>query len=167
MARIKPVVHIIGDLAGVEAALAEMAEIQRKTTEIELEMQETIDTAKANAKSANAPLVARHKELEAAMATYCTTNKADLFTKKKSLDLGYGSVGFRLSTKLKNQSKVKNADVLEQLHNYGFTEAITIKESINKEAMREWTDEKLATVGMTRVVSDEFFADIKKDKLEG
>ena len=106
MARIKPDPHIVADRAQAEGALAEMAALDRKLSGIEAEMQEKIDSAKAQASQLSTPLLARRKELADAVAVYAKLNKQDLFSKGKSLDLGFGVMGFRASTKVVQVSGV-------------------------------------------------------------
>lgn len=165
MARIKPDPHVVVDRAQAEGALAEMAALDRKIGAIEAEMQSAIDAAKAKAAQAAAPLGARRKALADALAVYAKLNRQDLFGKLKSVDLGFGVIGFRLSTKLVQIKGVTIEMTLEKLHQFGFKDAIRIKEEPNKEAMLGWPDERLETVGLKRQATDAFFIEIKKDSV--
>lgn len=100
MARIKPDPYMVLDLAQCEGALAEMASIDRKLSAIENEMREVVDGAKARASQLAGPLQARRKELSDAVTVYGKLNRQALFPKSKSLDLGFGVIGFRASTKI-------------------------------------------------------------------
>jgi phage host-nuclease inhibitor protein Gam len=166
MARKKPTPYIIGDLKQAEGALAEIAELERSLSTIENQMNEVIDNARARAKEASAEFVARRNELGNALAVFAQLNKVDLFAKRKSLDLGFGTIGFRQSTSLKTERKVTVEMVLERCRSYGFSEAIQTKESLNKQIMHEWPDERLATVGMTRQVKDDFFYEVHRQELD-
>ena len=53
------------------------------------------------------------------------------------------------------------------LQKHGFEDAISIKPVVNKEAMREWSDERLGLVDATRVVEDKFWIETKENDLEG
>lgn len=128
-------------------------------------MNEEIDRAKASARATAEPLEARRKELAIALEAYATHNKAALFAKRKSLDLGFGVIGFRLSHKLKTLAKHTWGQVLEALKGYGFSEAIRVKEEVDKDVMRDWPAERLATVGVTRETSDEFYIEIKQEEV--
>ena len=100
MARIKPDPYVIADRAQAEGALAEMASLDRKLAGIESAMQEVIDTAKATASQQANPLLARRKELADAIAVFAKLNRQELFAKAKSLDMGFGIIGFRASTRI-------------------------------------------------------------------
>jgi len=163
MARIKPDPHIVADRAQAEGALAEMAALDRKLSGIESEMRERIDLAKAQASQLATPLLARRKELSDAVAVYAKLNKQDLFAKSKSLDLGFGVIGFRASTKVVQMSGITMDMTLARLHQYDFADGIRVKEEINKEAALGWPDERLEIVGLRRQQSDGFFIEIKKD----
>ncbi len=163
MSRRKPDVLVIGDVAGADAALAELGEIERALGGVENDMNEAIDTAKAVAEGTAAPLKERRKILESALGVFGESRKGELFKDKKSLELQFGVLGFRKSTKVLTQSKTTLAMVLERLKEFGFQDAITTKESVNKETLRGWPEERLATVGMRRVVSDDFYLELKQE----
>lgn len=165
MTRAKPRPVVIADLNQAEGAMAELAEIARNLVGIEAEMNQAIDQAKTRASNLADPLKARKKALEHALGTFGQLNKAELFRRRKSLEMAFGIIGFRKATKLLTQPKVTLAMVLEKLREYGFAEAIRTKQSVDREAMREWPDERLETVGMRRVSSDEFFIEIKTEDL--
>ena len=163
MARIKPTPCIVADRAQCACALAEMAALDRKIATIENGMREAIDTAKAQAAQAANPLQARRKELADAIAVYAKLNRLDLFTKQKSLDMGFGVIGFRASTKIVQVRGVTAEMTLAKLHEFNFADGIRIKEEINKDAALGWPDERLELVGLKRQQQDQFFIEIRKD----
>lgn len=166
MARIKPDPHIVADRAQCEGTLAEMAALDRKLSGIETDMQAQIDAAKEKASQLAGPLVARRKELADAVAVFSKLNKQELFAKdKKSLDLGFGTIGFRASTKIVQVRGVTAEMTLEKLHQYNLIDGIRTKEEINKDTALGWPDERLELVGLKRQQSDAFYIEIKKDAL--
>ena len=165
MARIKPDPYVIADRAQAEGALAEMAALDRKLAGIESAMQEVIDTAKATASQQANPLLARRKELADAIAVYAKLNRQELFAKAKSLDMGFGIIGFRASTRISQVRGITAEMTLEKLHQYNLADGIRVKEEINKEACLGWPDERLELVGLVRKILDTFFIEIKKDEV--
>ena len=165
MARIKPNPEVVEDRAQAERALAEMAAIDRKLAGIESTMQEVIDTAKATASQQANPLIARRKELADAIAVYAKLNRQELFAKAKSLDMGFGIIGFRASTRISQVRGITAEMTLEKLHQYNLADGIRVKEEINKEACLGWPDERLELVGLVRKILDTFFIEIKKDEV--
>lgn len=163
MARIKPDPMVVADRAQAEAALAAMAALDRKIGEIEATMQEEIDLAKTRASQAAAPLLARRKELADAVAVYAKLNQQELFTNAKSLDLGFGIIGFRASTRIVQMRGVTVEMTLEKLHQYHLGDGIRIKEELNKDAALGWPDERLELVGLQRQQRDTFYIEIKKE----
>lgn len=154
---------VVADRAQAEGALAEMAALDRKIGVIEADMQESIDLAKAQASQKANPLLARRKELAEAVAIYAKLNRQELFTKGKSLDMGFGIIGFRASTRIAQIRGITAEMTLEKLRQYNFTEGIRIKEEINKDAALGWPDERLELVGLKRQMLDTFYIEIKKD----
>ncbi len=165
MARIKPDPYVIADRAQAEGALAEMASLDRKLAGIESAMQEVIDTAKATASQQANPLLARRKELADAIAVFAKLNRQELFAKAKSLDMGFGIIGFRASTRISQVRGITAEMTLEKLHQYNLADGIRVKEEINKEACLGWPDERLELVGLVRKILDTFFIEIKKDEV--
>lgn len=163
--RTKPKVTIIGTLEQAEGALAEIAEIDRSVAAHEAQLNETVDQAKAEAKARCEPLLARRKTLADALATYATLHREALFARRKSLALSFGTIGFRRVTKLLTLPKITLGRVLERLHECGFQAAIRTKESVDKTAMQDWPDERLATVGMRRLSEDEFYIEVDQQRL--
>ena len=100
MARIKPEPTIAANLDDAARMVAEIGAIDRKLDLIEAGMQEKIDDAKTIAAQTAKPLQERRKILSDAVGTFAILNKGELFTKAKSLDLGFGVIGFRLSTSI-------------------------------------------------------------------
>ncbi len=162
-ARIKPNPYVVADRSQAEGALAEMASLDRKLAGIETAMQENIDNAKAVASQEANPLLARRKELADALAVYAKLNRQELFAKAKSLDMGFGIIGFRVSTRISQLRGVTVEMTLEKLHQYGLSDGIRTKEEINKDAAMGWPDERLELVGLKRQLLDTFFIEIKKD----
>lgn len=163
MARIKPDPHIVTDRAQCEGALAEMAALDRKLSAIENEMRESIDAAKSKAAQLAGPLLARRKELADAVAVFAKMNRQELFAKSKSLDMGFGVIGFRASTRIVQVRGVTSEMTLERLHQYNMADGIRVKEEINKDAALGWPDERLELVGLKRQQTDTFFIEITQD----
>lgn len=165
MARKKPTIQGIADLEQANAALAEIAAIQRELGLIEAEMNEIIDKAKAEAEAAKAPHAARLKELEAGLAAYALYNKGTLFATKKSVETAHGVLGFRQSTSIVAVKGLKLADVLAKVQELGLTEAVRVKTELDREAMRGWPDSRLTAVGAQRKVEDAFYYEVKSEEL--
>ncbi len=165
MARVKPNPFIVENKEQAEGALAELAQIKRKITMIELEQQEQIDLAKAKANQKAQSLLARAKEIESGVTVYAKMNKAQLFEKAKSLDLGFGIIGFRASTAIEQMRGVTAEMSIEKMHEFAFDDGIKLTKKLNKEAMGGWTAEKLETVGLVRKLKDTFYIEIKEENV--
>lgn len=165
MARMKPNPEVIVDRAQAEGALAEIAAIDRKIATREAAMQEMIDHARAEASQYCNPLMARRKELADAVAVFAKLNKQELFSKAKSIDLGFGIIGFRQSTRISQIRGITSEMTLEKIRQFNFADGIRQKEELNKEAALGWPDERLELVGLKRQISDTFFIEIKKEEV--
>jgi len=166
MARVKPKIETIGSVNQADRVLAEIGELTRQVGAIEADLNAAIDQAKAEAKARSEPLRERLKSLADSLAAFGEYNKGSLFEKKRSLELVFGVIGFRRSTKLKTKSRFTWAKVLEKLKEYAFDKGIRVKEEVDREELRTWPDERLDVVGVVRVEEDEFYFELKEQRLE-
>ncbi len=141
----------------VDHALKRIGELDRHLGWIEATSNEKIDAIKAASKEDAAPLAAEKQGLEAAMKEYCEANRGE-FAKVKTRDLIFGSVGFRLSTKVVIK---RVADTLQALKDFGLTQCIRFKEEADKEAMKALDSETLASVGATLKTENAFGYEVK------
>lgn len=156
----------ITDLDGANRTLAAIASVERQIRDIELNLNARIDAAKAEAGRLAAPLTAELKTLEAALRAYSEYHKPTLFASRRSIELLYGSFGFRQSTELKTKPKTTWAMVLEAIRGLGRDSAIRRTESCNREAMEAWTDQELDEVGVTRTLQDRFWYEAKREEVK-
>ena len=156
---------IIKDIQQAEGVLAEMSAIGRKLSLIEGAMNEEIDDAKARAQQEGASLIVRYNELEKAVKAFGPLNKSRLFSEKRSLELAFGTISFRQSTRITLQNRVTEEMVLQALRELGLSEGIRTKEELDRTAMADWPDSKLETVGMKRRTVDTISVDVKSEAL--
>ena len=155
---------VVADKTEATTAVAEMAEIDRRLTLIEVRLKEKIDQAKAEAAQEAAGLPDRYKELERAVCAWAKLRKDELFADSKTLDLGAGKIGFRVSMpSIVQQSGVTVEGSLARLRELGFAEGIMVKESLAKAVLLGWPEERLALVGLRRKQTDDFFVDIPRE----
>lgn len=161
MARIRIAGTRLNSFEEVDACLAEIGTLDRELGLLEHAQNESIDTIKGTTKENCAPLLARKAALEASIKEFCEANRAE-FSKAKTRQLTFGSVGFRLSTKV----IVKRvADTLQALKDLGLSQCIRTKEELDKEAMKNLPLETLAQVGAALKQEDAFGYEVKREDL--
>lgn len=167
MARKKPSNEFkIKSLDEVNAALGDIAQLQRRISAVEAEMNDDIDAIKAAAEAVAAQYMEKLTGLEAGIQAYAEYNKAELFRNKKSILLNFGVIGFRMSQKLKPGPKTTWKRILEILKEKGLKSAIRLKEDVNKDVLGEWSDERLESVNVQRVKKDQFWYETAGEELE-
>ena len=164
--RIKADPYVVADLPRAESALMELASLERKARAITDAANEEIDRVKENAKAETAPLEARKKAISDALGTFLKMNRAEVLGSRKSVELAFGVLGFRASTALCQMRGVTAAMTLERLKSNGMPEGIRIKEELDKDVMRGWPDERLELVGLVRQEKDQFYVELKAEKLD-
>ncbi len=163
MARSKPKLEIakITSLKEADQVLHQIADLRAQIRKHEADADIAVNRVKEELKQKVEPLLKNIEALEKSLAVYSEYNKEELFKDKKTIELTFGLFGFRQSTSI----SVKK-DTLKLLKQHGFNEAIKIKEMVNKEAMREWSDERLNLVHAKRVVKDQFWVETKENDVE-
>lgn len=165
MARIKADPYVVADISRAESALMELAALERKTRTITNDLNEEIDRLKDGAKAEMDPLEARKKTLSDALGTFLKMNRTEILGTRKSRELAFGVIGFRASTALSQMRGVSSSMTLERLKEHGLLDGIRIKEELDKDTMRGWPEERLALVGLLRKEKDQFFIELKEERL--
>lgn len=157
----------IEDIPQAEGALAELSAISRKINAIEDAMNAKIDKVKAQAQQESTVLFSRYAALEKAVKAFGTLNKSRLFAEKKTLDLAFGSIAFRQSTRIALQTRITEAMALQKMREYGLIEGIRTKEELDRASMMDWPDAKLEMIGMKRRIIDTISVSVKTEELAG
>ena len=144
----------------VNERLRELGACEIDISLINAEMNMAIDAAKRQAEESAAQLKAEMSRLKAEIKEFAEYNKAAMEGKSKRMT--FGKVGFRQSSGVSYPAK--DADtVLRNLKELGMTDCVNVKETINKEALEKYSDERIAGVGACRKVKDNFFIEVAKE----
>jgi phage host-nuclease inhibitor protein Gam len=164
---------VITDIESADKALAELAEIERELSLIEITVDEEVDAAKKRGAELAKPHLERRKELGTALSVFAASRRSELFGKAKSLQRLHGVFGFRLSRKLAtlkgwNWKKVLSAvqgmgTSLEDLAIFGG--CVRTKPELDKEAVRKLSEADMARIGCKIQEEDEFFIETKKENV--
>lgn len=146
----------------VDQALRDIGAIDRELELLEASQNERIDAIKAEVKEASKPHAERKAGLELAIKDYCDANRGE-FAKVKTKQLTFGSVGFRLSTKVLIK---RAADTLQALKDLKLTGCIRTKEEIDKESLKNLDAETLANVGAALKSENVFGYEIDRTKVQ-
>lgn len=157
---IVPMTMPIHSLSDMDAALAQIAARRRQIDLVSLGAAEQIDEIKTRAAAETEPIRLEIAALELAIGRFAEAGKAELFGKRKSIQLQFGIVGFRASSKLKTLRKWTFERVLTTLRDTGMREYIRVKEEVDKEKLKGLSPETLAGIGCTVVSEDVFFYEL-------
>jgi len=160
MARLKPQVGKIETLDQANLVLKEIGLLEKELESIDGDAHKQIAEIKEAAAKAGQVIRRRIADDSALLGAYAEYNRADLFKDKKSVQLSFGSFGYRKSTSI----SVKKT-TLELLKKLNLTKYIRIKEEADKDAMAALDDETLAQVDAVRKVKDDFFCEADKEEV--
>ena len=160
MARIKPGVKKIETTEEANLVLKEIGLLESDLDVIDSEAHKAIAELKAQAAKDGEGKRKRIAELSSLLGAFAEYNRTELFKDKKSVQLSFGTFGYRKSTSI----SVKKT-TLELLKKLGLTAFIRIKEEADKEAMANMDDDALHQVDAVRKVKDEFFCETDKEEI--
>lgn len=161
MARVRVPGNTLQSWSDVDQALSKIGELDRELALLETSQQEQIDKVKANIKACAEPLQSKKTALEQSIQLYAENNRAEFRTSKTKV-LTFGSVGFRLSTRVAFK---RGVDVVQALKDLGLAHCIRVKEEADKEAMKNLPAETLAECGASLRTEDAFGYEINREKL--
>lgn len=158
--RIKPQVGKLESLENVNLALRDIGLKEKELDAIDSKAAKEIAEIKTRAAKDGEELRKKIAETAAKIQAYAEYNKAELFKDKKSVDLSFGKIGYRQSTKI----SVKKT-TLELLKKLGFKSCVRIKEECDKDAMGNLSDDDLKSVDAARKVSNDFFCEANMEEV--
>ncbi len=141
------------------------AQIQKINAEIELQC------ARIREKQADrlSQLDAEREQAFDVLQAFAVENQAELFAKKKSLDMAHGTIGFRTGTpKLKTLKGFTWASVLQMvrefLPGYVRTSEEVAKDKLLADRDEEGMSDKMAKCGITVTQDETFYVEPKKEE---
>ena len=159
--RYKPEVQPIQTIDDADKALFELCELEGKLEEIDTKAEREIAQIREKVTTTGKPIRERIKELNATLKAWASFYKKDLFKEHKSIERPFGTFGYR-----KSPAKIViTKETIELLKKQGHLDFVRIKEEVDKEALRDFTDEELAAVGASRKIKEEFFCQTKREQV--
>lgn len=150
----------------VNGALREIALEEIALADIDGEMNQQIIGIKKVAEQDAKPHNDRIARLAKDINEFVSEHRDDL-GKRKTKTLTFGECGFRQSTTITvPAAKDKLAEVIRRLRARKMTDCIAVKETVNKDILRQHGEEKVVAVGATWKQKDVFWYEAARDKLE-
>ncbi|MBM4395619.1 MAG: host-nuclease inhibitor Gam family protein [Deltaproteobacteria bacterium] len=153
----------LGGWDEVDAQLRVVGQCDMDLEALENELTEDVNRLRLAAARKAARLQEKRDQAIRDVTEYIEARREDL-GQTKSRVLNFGVVGFRVSTRLKIRSV---AETLQKLRAAGMLACIRVKEEPDKERLREYSDEILATVGVARKVEDAAFCEPNREAIRG
>jgi phage host-nuclease inhibitor protein Gam len=160
MAR-KRVESSVKDWAGVDQVLLEIGQIDRQIESAEAQAQEGIEAIRTEAVKLVKPWQEQKAALELQLRAFCEAHRGEI--KGKSKPLNFGTVSFRLSTKIVIRGVQACIDGLKAL---GLAAYVRVKEQPDKEKMKDLDDAILAQVGASRKTEDAFGYEVNRERVK-
>lgn len=146
----------------VNEALRLIAEAQNEIAMMEAGMNVQIDTIKQAYEEKVQEYKKQIKQKELLIKEFTTDKRDQLDGKTK--DLTFGKVGFRKSTKLQLPKALDK--VIAALRKRGMEDCISVKETVNKDILKQYDEQRILEVGGSLKVEDAFWYETKQVDLK-
>lgn len=168
--RVKPILNIPTVSSLEEAGRHAGADSGRKRelSLLELGLKEDVDALKLKCAEASEPIKQDIEVLEQALVRFGESKKTELFTRRRSVSLNFGILGFRASSSVKPMKKTTWEQVLGFLtsaKDSALAACIRTKREVDREALRQLPQEKLAEVGCRLEQTDSFYYELAETEL--
>ncbi len=162
--RIKPAATIIRSLEQADVALHEIGSLEHQLQQEQADLAQQIEDMKKALLERQAPLVEARERLLEAVQAYATHEKDELFPdgEKRSIDLPFGTLGWRRSTEISLTKKC----TVEHLEELGLGSCVAVKKSVSKSELAKLEAEALTKAGARRSEKDTFFVELNRERLE-
>lgn len=134
----------------VDACLRHMGETDIAIEKIQGDMTLRINEIKAAAEAKAEGLKKARKDLEEAITNFCEKHK-DEFAKKRSRELTFGVIAYKVTTKIVVRAKKACVAAMEAL---GLSQYLRVEKEPDKELMLNLDDQTLAKIGASRKIED-------------
>lgn len=162
MARKKVTEQVLQSWDEVNEALKDIGKAQDEIAAIEAEMNSKIAEIKAEAKEKVKPYETDIKVKELMIQQYTSEHRDEL--KGKSFKLAFGTVGFRLSTKLVLPKDLKT--IIKNLQLNGMMDCLNTKVTVNKEVLKTYAEKEILNVGASLKKEDTFWYETEKSTVQ-
>ena len=153
----------LADWGAVDNALRDNRECQHTLAEMAVQRDRQIDSIKADYAQGALPLQNRVKALESEVKAYVDLHRAELDGKSRALN--FGTVGYRVSSKLMLASS-RVAEAIATLKVLGHAELIKTTETLDREALKRQPGDILQQVGAYIRTVDEFYYDVSSKEAD-
>ena len=153
------------DLASVDQALGLLAEIEAGADRRQAELEARV----ANLRAEAAVEIGRSAELARGLRKTIEAwadENPEAFGSARSLALTHGRIGWRWTPPAIKLLK-KAESVIAALKSHGLADAVIVRESVNKDVLATYPDERLKEIGAKRTQREEFFVDLADEANAG
>lgn len=145
----------------VDSALKKIVEAQIQLDMIEADMNGKLADIKEQAENEANPVRDVIKKYELQIKEYTAANKVEL--KGKSKEMTFGTVGFRLSSKIILPKAIE--PVIDALKRNKMLDCILTKETVSKDILKTYSPEAILLVGGSVKTEDTFWYDTNREEL--
>lgn len=147
---------MLGSWEEVNTALKAIAQANNELQVIGSSMNMQIDALKEASDKMALPYKEEIKKQELMIKEFVQENRAEM--KGKSRKMTFGTVGFRMSTKLSLPKELKK--VIAALRKFDMEDCIILKESVNKDILKTYEEKDILKVGGSLKKEDTFYYEV-------
>lgn len=150
-----------------DTAIRALGELNIKIDRLTGDATIQINQIKESLKKETEELAKEAKKLEKAITDFAERHKAD-FAKKRSIELTFGTVGYRLVRNVSlPRDKDRTAALLGTLRSFELFDCIKTEEKPDKDKIAALSDDTIVKLGLKRTIKDSFRIQPDIEKITG
>ena len=150
----------------IDNKVRRLGELQVSIAQIEGDLTVQTNQLKQHSKTKAQPLLDEKKIIEQEVKLWAEHNKS-LFAKKRSVELNFGKIAFRVSHSLSlPRAKDKLQSLINSIKSLGFSQCIVHEEKPSKDLLLELTDSDLVKLGLQRKTVDNLRIEPNLEKIQ-
>ncbi len=147
----------------VDNALKLIAQLEGSLTELQVDLNRQLASAKEKADKLAQPIHNKIALLEKDVKDFVSRHREELDGKTKKLT--FGKTGYRLTTKLVIPKDIRKEDFIATLRRQGLTDCIKTEESILRDVLKTHTKDEVLATGAYLNTKDEFWYELDQETL--
>lgn len=150
----------------VDNTLKRLAELEVGIAKIAGDVTVKVNEIKEHGKDKAAPMQVEKDALEKQITLFCEANKHE-FADKRSKELNFGTIGFRIVKSLKlPKAREKIEALIKTIKALGLKDCIAYEETLNKDELCDLDDTTFAKIGIKREIKDSFRIQPRIEEIE-
>ncbi|ABK42869.1 hypothetical protein Mmc1_0343 [Magnetococcus marinus MC-1] len=150
----------VASLDDANAALAQIANLLAQQSELASKRDQAVEQLQQRYQEPLAKIAEQLNQLQQQLTQFAQVTP-ELFIKKRTLSLPQGQIGKRRQSRIIPTASQTETEICDAIEAQGWHEALRLQRQLNRAALRSWSAQRLAQVGLQRCVNEQVWVEPK------